>query len=823
MKMTKKENSSTQSNVEAVKELPDDSRVKITKHISKKWFPPVLFLVLSLLYFSPYLSLNKIIMGTDDGPRGWHTIGNHGHGLESFLDKWSPLNGGSAMMERRFGRFVNPAHFFHTFLPKYKARTLEYIFWTFVAGLLMFFFLRTLNISLLVSYLCAIAFMFAPAFQSYIFGGHFARMQVIALMPGVMFFTERMIKKASLVTMIGLPVMIALCVYSEHLQLAYFTFVGMAFYFAIRIIHLLYIKKEVPLREGINRTAFFAIAVFIGCMLTTMNIFPSMHHTDVTSKRAGGVDYEYASSWALHPEEIFSLAEPEFVGCIRTYWGQNAIKLNSEYFGVLFLILAIMLFVFKKQTFQKYLFAGFFIFAVFFSLGAHTPVHLIFYHLLPGMKAFRGPSFMYVWFFLTGITLAGYALDQLLSFQWKENPAVSKRLMIFACIITGFVFIYMIASEAIGNFWYSSFFPAELQNENKFNALTYNFKNVKLGAFLIFLFVAAFFILAYLKAKGTINTTFFLAILLAIILIDLIRVSRPFLTQSIKPKNYFSGQEKVESSIERYLKQLDKSNFRVHSMLGDEKLYIPGLEMTYIFDDFINNNYYEIIKILRSASYAIKQPQYSGNTTLQNRFRNTLSLLNTKYVLTLSELKVLGIREVINSGGLRIYGNPYCFPRFYLADDIVAEADVKAAVMKMIDTPLFRQNTAIVNKEMWGDKSLNSSIDSTIANKIDIINYDTRKGHAIVAVNSNREQFLVVSENNNAGWKATINGNHADIIPVNYIAKGVIVPKGKSKVEFIYNSPTAEFWRKVTAVSAILFLVFALYVGFVQFKNYKKQ
>lgn len=818
--MTKDDNSKQSDNQDS-KETQKDLHEKITKYLSRKWIPSLLFLVLALLYFSPYLSLNKIIMGTDDGPRGWHTIGNHGHALESFLDKWSPLNGGSAMMERRFGRFVNPAHFFHTFLPKYKARTLEYIFWTFIAGFLMFLFLRTLGISPLVSYLCAIAFMFAPAFQSYIFGGHFARMQVIALMPGVMFFTERMLKKASLVDIVGLPVMIALCVYSEHLQLAYFTFVGMAFYFAIRMIHMVFIKKEIVLPEGIKRTTFFAIAIIIGCLLTTMNIFPSMHHTNVTSKRAGGVDYEYASSWSLHPEEIFSLAEPDFVGCIKTYWGQNAIKLNSEYFGVIFLILAILLFVLRKQTFKKYLFAGFFLFAVFFSLGAHTPVHLIFYHLLPGMKAFRGPSFMYVWFFLSGITLAVYALDQLLAFQWKENPAVSKRLLIFACIITGLVFIYLIASEAFANFWYGSFYPAELQNENKLNALTYNFKNAKLGAFLIFLFVAAFFLIAYLKAKGTINTTFFLALLLAITLIDLIRISRPFLTQAIKPKNYFARQEKVESSIERYLKQLDKSEYRVHSMLGDDKMYIPGLDMTYIFDDFINKRYHEIIQVLRSASYGIMQSQYSGNTALQNRFRNALSLLNTKYVLTLSQLNVLGIQEVINSGGLRIYKNPYCFPRFYLANDLVAESDPRQAVVKMIDTPLFRQNTIVVDKNIWGNKKLNSSVDSSITDMINIIEYDTRKGNAVVKVESNREQFLVVSENYNTGWKAFVNEAPAEIIPVNYIAKGVVVPKGKSKVEFVYNSPTAEFWRKVTAVSAILFLIFALYVGFVQFKNYK--
>jgi len=141
----------------------------------------------------------------------------------------------------------------------------------------------------------------------------------------------------------------------------------------------------------------------------------------------------------------------------------------------------------------------------------------------------------------------------------------------------------------------------------------------------------------------------------------------------------------------------------------------------------------------------------------------------------------------------------------------------------MIDAPLFKKNTVFVNKEIWGNRSLSPSVDSSITNNIDIITYDTRKGHAVVEVTSNCEQFLVVSENNNAGWKATVNGKPVDIIPVNYIAKGVVIPKGKSKVELVYNSPSAATWRKVTAISAVLFLLFVLYVGFVQFKNYTKK
>jgi len=818
--MTKKQTKGTTEKVTEKQET--QSLLEKTQHLlQQKWFTPVLFLLISMIYFAPYLNLNKIIMGSDDGPRGWHTIGNHGHGLESFMDKWSPLNGGTPMMERRFGRFVNPAHIFHHFLPKYKARTLEYIFWTFIAGYLLFLFLQTLGVSKGVSYICGIAYMLAPSFQSYIWGGHFARMEVIALMPGLMFFTERMLQKVNLLNLIGLPAIIALCVYSEHLQLAYFAFIGMGFYFAIRMLYMV-IKKEITLHEGTMRTAVFAGAIVIGCMLTSMNIFPSMHNTNVTSKRAGGVDYEYAASFGLHPEELFSLFEPDFIGWKEFYWGQNSLKFNNEYFGVIFLLLAIMLFVLRKRGFKEYLFAGFFIFAALFTLGAHTPVHKIFYHLLPGMKAFRAPSFMYVWFVFAGFALAAYALDELLDYKWEDDPVRNKRLLIFGGIICGLALLYMIASGPFSNFWYNSIYPAALREQRKFNALTHNLGNIKLGGVLILLFIASFFTILYLKVKGIINYNLFITLFLIIICIDLIRISRPFLTKCIKPKNYFTRQEKAEQSIERYLHQKDKSDYRVHAMLGDMKMYIPDLELTYIFDDFINKQYHDIVQIIQSSAYALQQPQYANNFSLHNRFINALSVLNTKYLLAASPLRVAGLREVINSGGLRIYENTKVFPRFYLANNILQERDAKEALIKRIEGSDFGFTTVVVDEEQWDDRSVSAAGDSAIINSVRVKNYDTRAGHTVLDVTSDRKQLLVIAENYNAGWTATVNKKPSEIIPVNYYAKGVIVPKGNSRVELVFDSPKAILWRKVTLVSFIMFLVLSLFIGFLYFRKLGK-
>lgn len=823
--MNKKENKKQQTKIKTTSGLPSQkiSNTSLKTIIKAKWFPSVLFLLLALLYFTPHLGLNKIIMGTDDGPRGWHTVGNQGHGFNSFFDKWSPLNGGTAMMERRWGRFINPTHIFHLFMKKYQARTLEYIFWTFIAGFFMFLFLRGYKISLLASYVGGMVYMFAPAFQSYIFAGHFARMEVIALMPAIMFFTERMLKRAALLDIAGLATVLALAYYSEHVQLAYFVCIGMGFYYALRMLHMVFIKKEITISEGTKRSGFFAAALVVGLMLTSMTSFPTIHHANVTSKRAGGVDYDYASSWGLHNEEIFSLFQPDFIGWKEFYWGQNALKFNLEYFGVIFLILAMMLFVFRKQDFTKYLLAGLFVFGVLFSLGKHTPLHPILYNILPGMKSFRAPSFMYIWFFLSGIALSAFAIDEILALKWGENSVLKKRLLIFAGIVTGFAFIYMITNGGFAKWWYNSLYPAEMQMDKKYNALMHNIKNIQLGGVLIFVYITSFFTACYFKAKGSINKNILIAIVILIATVDLIPRSQQFLKLCTRPANYFKKQETVEQSIQNFLYNRDKTNYRVHSMMGDQKQYITDLDLTYIFDDFTNQRYNDIVQLLQQSSYALQNPQYASNTSLQTRFRNSLSILNTKYIISLSQLKVPGLKEIINSGGLRIYENIFTYPRFYLSSSIDVENDTKTAIMKQIDLPNPSKNIAIVNKEQWQNKKLSSEIDSTINSNIKVIEYDTRKGHTLLEVTSNREQIIVISENFNSGWTATVNDNKSDIFNVNYYAKGVIVPKGKSKVELIYNSPIATFWRKVTAITAIAFFFFVLVAVYLEIKKLKLQ
>lgn len=770
--------------------------------------PVLVFLVAAILYFSPYLTFDKILVGTDDGPRGWHTYGNLGHAIESHADKWSPLNGGTAIMERQFGRFLNPTYVLHLIFPKYKQRVFEYIFWTFVAGFSMFCYLRTIGLSRSTAMIFGLSFMVTPAFQSYVYAGHYARMQVVALLPGIMTLTERMLRKASPIDMLALPLLLAWCIYSEHLQLAYFSFLGMGAYFIIRMIYAL-ATKRVTLAGAGKRAGYFGAALIIGCLITSMSTFPSIHHTYTISERTGGVDYTFASSFSLHPEEMISLIEPDFIGWKEGYWGQNPLKLNSEYFSGPILIMAVFVFFLRRPGFMQYLFGAFFLVALLFALGGHTPVHRIFYDLLPGMNVFRGPSMMHIWMFFPAYVLAAMGLETLSQKIGEPDVAVKRRLYILSGVFAVMALLYTLFSDVFAQFWFDTVLPVEFRTPSNELALNGNMKAIETGGGVVFIVLIAFLYSTYRKINGKIKPGTYLMLFLSLILIDQIRVSRPFLTQCAKPLNYFSRQEAWEQSIGTYLNQKDPTLYRVHAMFGDPKMYIPGLDLTYVFDDFTNHRYNDLIRVLNVTAAAILQ-QPSDNVILNNRFRNLLNHLNAKYVLSVFDLNVPGLEKVHSSGPLKFYQNVDVLPRVYLASQIIKTDNPKRTLLNLLERNEGLKNKAIVKDNTHAFKELDATADGSDSDSVSITEYDDRRGRILLDINSRREQIVIVAGNDTNGWKAFVNGRETDVMPVNYTWKGILIPEGTLQVAFVYDSPVANLWRRVTMVTAVIYALLTL-------------
>ncbi|MCS7161977.1 MAG: hypothetical protein NZ958_01430 [Bacteroidia bacterium] len=72
-------------------------------------------------------------------------------------------------------------------------------------------------------------------------------------------------------------------------------------------------------------------------------------------------------------------------------------------------------------------------------------------------------------------------------------------------------------------------------------------------------------------------------------------------------------------------------------------------------------------------------------------------------------------------------------------------------------------------------------------------------------VHARRPRLLVMSEiYYPPDWKATVNGQEASIIPVNFILRGVVVPPGDSEVELICHSRIHELGERLAKVGSLL-------------------
>ena len=172
--------------------------------------------------------------------------------------------------------------------------------------------------------------------------------------------------------------------------MTYFAMWGLTVYLVFNLRRL---AASGALRKGL---LLVAVALVMGVAMGCIQFLPTYYYTTNFSPRTGGVTFEFASSWSLHPEEIVSLLTPAFVGynvgSTDSYWGRNPFKLNAESPGPLVLLLAIGGFVLLARRREAWPWLFLFIFCPLYALGAHTPLLKAAFYAIPGAKFLRAPS-----------------------------------------------------------------------------------------------------------------------------------------------------------------------------------------------------------------------------------------------------------------------------------------------------------------------------------------------------------------------------------------------------------------------------------------------
>ena len=189
---------------------------------------------------------------------------------------------------------------------------------------------------------------------------------------------------------------------------------------------------------------------------------------------------------------------------------------------------------------------------------------------------------------------------------------------------------------------------------------------------------------------------------------------------------------------------------------------------------------------IMSSLQAQKRPDFAQT--------QVLNMLNTRYI-------TYGMEKE------QMLFNPNTFGSAWFISKInqVNNPDEEMAALSSKEINL--QETAILDKSKFKTSKTDFQKDSTAT--IKLTKYDSKVLE--YESNNSNDGFAVFSEiYYPKGWSATIDGKETDIVSVNYVLRGLEIPKGKHKIVFTFESDSYKTGALITQISSWFILLVVL-------------
>lgn len=330
------------------------------------------------------------------------------------VPEWNPyLFGGMPYIAAMHGDIFYPTAVLRWIMPIDTAMSLGLAIHIVLAGITMYAFLRALRLSWTGAVVGGLAYELTGIVASLVKPGHDGKLFVSALAPLVFLALLRAVRDRRPGGYATLALTVGLCMLSPHYQLTYYLLVAAALW----TLYLTLLDPERPADLRRPVTLGLALgAVLLGLAIAAIQILPFLSYIPFSPRAAGGPSggWEYATSFSLPPEEIFSTVLPQFNGVLEHYWGRNFFKLHTEYLGAVVLALAVLGIGDRARVWPVRALGAIAILFLLVSLGGHTPFYRLWYEVMPMMKKVRAPGSAFFLVALPVAVYAGFGVDRVL-------------------------------------------------------------------------------------------------------------------------------------------------------------------------------------------------------------------------------------------------------------------------------------------------------------------------------------------------------------------------------------------------------------------------
>ena len=247
-----------------------------------------------------------------------------------------------------FDLFVYPIRILLHYADQIGLHILHYkIVHFFLGGLFTYLLMRSYRLARSSAFLAAAVFIFSPMVASLEHGN---RIITVAYIPAVFYLVRRLLSRRDLFSLALAGLFIGFQMMANHLQIVYYTWLLMAFWFLGRTI--VRIRDRKGWSRSLTDGAWLAGAFFIGLGVAALLLLSVYEYTPFSARASGDPQaaYAFATQWSLHPAEMLSFVIPSFMGFGgQTYWGFMPFTHCPNYLGVVALMLAVSALILRRD------------------------------------------------------------------------------------------------------------------------------------------------------------------------------------------------------------------------------------------------------------------------------------------------------------------------------------------------------------------------------------------------------------------------------------------------------------------------------------------
>jgi len=653
--------------------------------------------------------------------------------------------------------------------------------------------------------------------------GHNAKAHAIAYMPLVLAGILLVFQQKYLLGFIVTSLAMSLEISASHLQMTYYLLFIVLIFGIVQLIES-FKNKEIP--HFVKSIGFLLIAVIIAVGTNATSLLAMKEYSQLSTRSkseltinvdgskkipTAGLGRDYITEYSYGKAETFNLFIPRFMGGTRNetienselksfvqeavnngynpkeanylmqfstmYWGEQPIVAAPAYIGAIFIFLFVLALFLVERKLRNWLLAAT-IFSILLSWGKNFSFLTDFFiDYVPLYNKFRAVSSIQVISEIVIPLLGILGLKELLSSE--NSKEIKLHALKWATIIVGGLALLFVIGGT-GLFTFEA--PVDIQINERMNGFLDAVVSDRKTLFVndsirSLVFVALFSSAIWLFLKEKINKNSLIIVFAILLLFDLVNVDKRYVNN-----DFFKSARKVDKPF--VASEIDKE------ILKDKSVYRVADFTKNIMADGATSYFHKSIGGYHAAKPRRYQELYNFQIAKNNI--EVLNMLNTKYIIFEDGSDREALQQ--NPGA---NGNAWFITTLKIVN--TANDEIKA-----LDSLKTKEEAVINSKFVSSDFSTNFSKDSTAS--IELKAY--KANQLIYESNTLKKQFAVFSEMYyKDGWNAYIDGKLTPHYQVNYVLRGMEIPKGKHTIEFKFEPTVIDTGNNITLISYLLLLI----------------